>query len=106
MMAAGGDKVSGINGTTNGVNGVKENLKAVADDFKSRLYLDKIIKKKAVNGTNGLGDVQYFKYPQQELDMGALNDIEREIAESAARQNQAQVAGTYDDVSGVEDMNL
>lgn len=100
MMTMGGAKVMGMNGTSaNGFEGVKERMKAVAQDFKHRLYIDKFIKpkKKADDGTSGLGDVgkvQYFKYPSQELDMGSLDAIEQEILRNTE----------VNDVNGMEEV--
>lgn len=105
MMASGGYQIG--SGTVNGTvtENVKERVKAFGANIKQRLYLDKIIKPKEATKeetTNGMGDVQYFKYPQQnqELDMGALEDIEREIAKSGEQFQQQQMSGSYDDVSG------
>jgi hypothetical protein len=105
MMASGGYQIG--SGTVNGTvtENVKERVKAFGTNIKQRLYLDKIIKPKdetKEETTNGMGDVQYFKYPQQnqELDMGALENIEREIAKSGEQFQQRQMSGSYDDVSG------
>lgn len=109
MMASGGYQISqgAVNGTSlTGLDGAKERMKAFGANIKQRLYIDKIIKPKEIQsdeGTNGIGNVQYFKYPQnQELDMGALNDIESEIARSGEQYERRQMSGAYDEMSGSE----
>ena|SRR6218665_1566988 len=97
----------GVNGAeVSGLDGAKERLKDFGQDLKHRFYLDKIIKPKSVSGIEGLGNVEYFKYPQQaeQLNMGALEAIENEIAGSG-QQFGSQFAGAFDDPSimGVED---
>lgn len=90
MMASGTyHTVSGMNGKpAEGLEGVKERLLALKDDMKKRIFLDKVLKSKALkteeNGTNGLGQVQYFMYPNSEesvgeLDMSALDKIHQAI---------------------------
>lgn len=79
MMASGTyQTVSGMNGkSAEGLEGVKERLLALKDDMKKRVFLDKVLKAKAPkteeNGTNGLGQVQYFVYPNSEESMGELD---------------------------------
>lgn len=102
MMASGGyqltgSSVSGLGGTEE----AKQRIKAFGTNLKERLFLDKIIKpKEAVKtGTNGLGNVQYFKYPhsaEKELDMGALDEIEREIAGSGEDYERSTMNGAND----------
>ena len=102
MMASGGYQITS---GTNGVNGLgavdaaKERIKAFGKNLKARFYIDKIIKpKKKDEGTDGMGNVQYFKYPSDEkaLDLGALNSIEDQIT----REAEKQMSGADDDVSG------
>lgn len=93
MMASGGYQVvaGAMNGTKKeGLEGVKERMTAFKEEFKRKLFLDKIIKsKKKEEGTNGMGDVQYFTYPNgKELEgaedhLDTLDRIERQVAESA-----------------------
>jgi hypothetical protein len=110
MMASGGYQIGqgAVNGTgLTGLDGAKERMKAFGANIKQRLYIDKFIKPKETTneeGTNGLGNVQYFKYPQtQELDMGALDNIESEIARSGEQYERRQMSGTYDEMSGAEE---
>lgn len=99
MMASGGyQAVAGaMNGTQKeGIEGVKERMTAFKEEFKRKLFLDKIIKSKKKEegksdeqGANGMGDVQYFTYPNgKELEgasdyLNALDHIEKQVAESA-----------------------
>jgi hypothetical protein len=94
MMASGTyQAVSGMNGKpAEGLEGVKERLLALKDDMKKRIFLDKVLKAKAPkteeNGTDGLGQVQYFLYPNSEetvgeLDMSALDKIHEAIQTNA-----------------------
>ena len=103
----------GINGTgigeVEGLEGAKERLKAFGQELKERLYFDKI--KSMVNmgkpndntNVNGLDEkVTYFN-PNTELDMGSLDDIEREIQHHAEKFEQKQFAGNDDYLSGSDD---
>ena len=101
LIASGGSEVlsKGVSSeNVNGLEGAKDRLRAFAENLKHRLYLDKIIKPKASEATNGVGAVNYFKYPNTELDMGSLNDLENQIAGSADQyEQQAQTNGLYDE---------
>lgn len=101
MMASGTyHAMSGMNGKpTSGLNGVKERLLALKDDMKKRIFLDKVLKakekkeEKTEEGTNGLGQTQYFVYPNTEDSMGAiemneLDRIQQQIQDSAMKYNQ------------------
>ena len=87
MMAA-----SGFNAGTNATNGVdgfsaediKTRIKSFKDSFTSKLFLDKIIKKKIDGGANGVGAVQYYDYPHEnkELDFSALDRLQNQIVQS------------------------
>lgn len=109
MMASGGYQIgSGTVNGLSGMDGVKERVKSFSESFKQRLYLDKIIKSKKQDeeSTNGMGNVQYFKYPQsenKELDMGSLDNIEQEIARLGEQYERKQMSGTYDDMAGIND---
>lgn len=119
MMAANGfqtkkENVSGTEEETDMLEGAKERVLAFKDTFSEKLFLDKILRKKAGDSatsqsaateksTAGMGDVQYFTYPDQgtgslgegEIDMSALDRIEQQVAQSAAafRKNQEEVKG-------------
>jgi hypothetical protein len=112
MMASGGYQIgtAAVNGTgLSGIEEAKERMKAFGENFKKQLYLDKIIKpKSAEEGANGLGKVQYFKYPSQKnlkdqpLDMSVLENIEQQIAESG-KQYEQKLSGAYDELSGSDE---
>lgn len=107
MMASNGfQKGSTVNGLE-GLDGIKERLKAYRETFSEKLYLDKLMKKKAA-ATDGFGELQYFSYPDTSFNGGlaALDDIEEQIAESA-RQFQGRIAGNnYDfDMGELDDQN-
>ncbi len=107
LIATGGYKVaSGVNGAEiGGLEGAKERLKSFASNVKSNLYIDKLIKSDS-EGTGGLGQVQYFKYPNNELDMGGLDAIEDEIRKSGDQFSGTSVGATYEDVAGPEERIL
>lgn len=101
MMASGTyQAMSGMNGKpASGLNGIKERLLALKDDMKKRIFLDKVLKakekkeEKTEEGTNGLGKVQYFVYPNSEESIGAvemneLDKIQQQIQESGMKYNQ------------------
>jgi len=102
MMASGGYQSVAMNGPEKeGFEGVKERMQAFKEEFKKKLFLDKIIKSKSKEeGTNGLGEVQYFTYPNgNELEgpLEDLNRIEQQIAESAKafERKQSFSGGIY-----------
>ena len=113
MMASGTyQTMTSMNGKpTSGLDGVKERLMALKDDMKARIFLDKVLKakeKKTEEGTNGLGQVQYFVYPNSENSMGAvemneLDKIQQQIQASAMKYNQVNGI-EVDLLSGEEDM--
>jgi len=86
MMAANGfQKSSTVNGLE-GLDGIKERIKAYRESFSEKLYLDKLKKKLKSSATNGLGDVRYFTYPGDNSfneSIAALDDIEEQIEQSA-----------------------
>jgi hypothetical protein len=97
MMASGGyQAVAGVmHGTDKeGFEGIKERMTAFKDEFKRKLFLDKIIKSKEKDdSTNGFGEVQYITYPNGKELEGAMDDldrIERQVAESAKNFERKQ----------------
>jgi hypothetical protein len=111
MMASGGyQAISSVNGTSqNGFDGVKERMQAFKEDLKQKLFLDKILKtKKTEEAVAGIGDVEYFTYPGNELNgNAALDHIEQQIAASAEAYDAQQVSGAYDDDMGdTDDSNM
>jgi hypothetical protein len=116
MMASGTyQTMSGMSGKpTSGLDGVKDRLMALKDDMKKRIFLDKVLKSKekkedkSEEGTNGLGQVQYFVYPNSEESMGEvelsqLDAIQKQIQDSAMKYNQVNGI-EVDLLSGEEDM--
>ena len=96
MMASGTyQTASGVNGKpSEGMDGVKDRLLSLKDDMKRRIFLDKVLKAKGTaeeKTTNGLGQVQYFVYPNSdesmgELDMSALDTIHKAIQDNATKE--------------------
>lgn len=106
MMASGGYQAVAMNGLEKeGFEGVKERMQAFKEEFKKKLFLDKIIKAKSKEeeSTNGIGEVQYFTYPNGRELEGAqedLNRIEQQIAESAKafERKQSMSGGMYGEI--------
>lgn len=93
VMAANGFQKSTAVSGLEGLDGVKERLSAYKSSMSEKLYLDKIMKKKLADaGVSGIGELQYFTYPDNSMTghLAALDDIEDQIAESA-RQFQGQI---------------
>ena len=106
MMASGGyQTIAGaMNGNErDGFDGIKDRLTAFKEEFKHKLFLDKIIKIKTKDeeATNGMGEVQYFTYPNgKELEgpIEDLNRIEQQIADSAkAFERKQSMSGMHGD---------
>lgn len=104
MMAANGfnkstsTTVSGLEG----LEGVKERIKAYKESMTEKFYLDKIMKKKnSTAAANGIGELQYFTYNDpMNGHLAALDDIEQQIAESAM-QFREQMTGDEDFQVGI-----
>jgi hypothetical protein len=131
MMASGGyQAISGtMNGTVEkeGFEGVKERLEAFKEEFKRKLFLDKIptstkpaatTKEAATEeATNGMGEVQYFTYPDSSkelqgaddhvLDLTALDRIEKQVAVAAQKYDASKqpISGMESDETGMTDIN-
>src|SRR5574337_580393 len=102
MMAANGFQQSDTQmkgtpkeGLEGALEGAKERVMNFKDTFSQKLYLDKVLKtkepKKDDGTTSGVGEVQYFTYPEnkelnagKELDLTALDQLEKQVAESGA----------------------
>jgi len=113
MMASSGFSTAA--GTTQGIDGfsaadVKARVMGFKDSIASKLFLDKIIKKKDAapkkESTNGVGAIQYFTYPDQnkELDFSALDHLEKQIQQSGT-EYQKSIQGTEEEetVQGNDD---
>ena len=101
MMAANGFQKAGTVSGLEGLAGVKERLQAYKESLSDKFYLDKIIKKK--QGTSGIGELQYFSYPDSSVngELAALDDIENQLAESAMN---FQMNGNEDLQIGIVDL--
>lgn len=98
MMAANGYQQSGTqmqgtpkDGLEGLIEGAKERVMNFKDTFTEKLFLDKVMKKeeKKDEQTKGVGEVQYFTYPEnkelgegKELDLTALDNLEKQVIES------------------------
>jgi hypothetical protein len=89
----------------------KDRVSNFTDILKEKLFLDKLMKKKEEPpATAGIGDVQYFTYPQQnqlgqgEVDLTALDEIESQIAQSAAAYKNQQMSGMLPGNEGMESL--
>lgn len=105
LMAANGFQKSETVGGLEGLDGVKERLQAYKLSLQEKFYLDKLLKKNATaTATSGFGELQYFNYPNASMngELAALDDIERQIAESAM-QFQGQMT-SENDLTGSEDL--
>jgi hypothetical protein len=87
MMAANGFQSSSVNGVDDGLEGVKDRVMAFKDSFSQKLYLDKIIKKKAATTVTGIGDLQYFN-ANEVAGLAALSNVEDQIENSALSRLQ------------------
>lgn len=113
LMAANGfqksDSTAPVNGTDEKekdmLDGVKDRVMTFKENFQQKLFLDKLLKSKKADeatnqeNTNGVGEVQYFVYPEnkelegatdKEIDMSALEHIENKIAASANNFTQKE----------------
>ncbi|WP_207515028.1 hypothetical protein [Longitalea luteola] len=92
-------KTAPVNGLE-GLDGVKERLQALKSSITEKFLLDKLLKKK---GLRGLGNVQYFNYPDQAVgELAALDSIENQIIESGM---QFQGTNDYTLVDGIDGMD-
>jgi hypothetical protein len=120
MMAANGFQTKTVNGTDDGMEGIKDRVMAFKDSFSQKLYLDKIIKKKATAPVAGFGELQYFNYANEVAGLAALNNVEEQIENSAMarlQMNGSRMGAADDDglpgmqgplaeLSDVSDYNL
>lgn len=96
MMASNGFQKSTTVSGLEGLDGVKERVKAFKESMSDRFYLDKIMKKKTASTTSGIGELQYFNYPDTMGELAALNDIEKQIEESALQFKGGANAEEYE----------
>ncbi|MCC7302517.1 MAG: hypothetical protein IT233_07745 [Bacteroidia bacterium] len=115
MMAANGFQQSNTEmkgtqkeGLEGMIEGAKDRVVAFKDTFSQKLYLDKVMKKKEEKkeATNGVGEVQYFTYPDnkelgqgKDLDLTALDRLEKQVVESGEsfqQKNMGTLMGEID----------
>jgi hypothetical protein len=111
--------VSGVDGL-DGLDGVKERLNLFKGSLKDRLYIDKLIKK-TDTPVAGIGNLQYFNYPNEvgyaEADfaggLAELSSIEQQLETSAMSRLPMDGMGANETIeamegglSDVEDYNL
>ncbi len=104
--------VNGVEGTADdmyGLEGAKDRAIAYGKNFAQKLWLDKVIPalKEDATPVSGLGEVQYFVYPNEapvgQLDMSALERLESQLKQSAQQYAAKQPAVTgFEDVEGLE----
>ncbi|MBI4929898.1 MAG: hypothetical protein HY841_03985 [Bacteroidetes bacterium] len=112
MMASGTYQKPGVNGTEDKqdlLEGAKERVLSFKENIQQKLWLDKVLKGKKKEekndekkeGTNGVGEVQYFIHPSEEKkvlegadekepDMSAMDTIEKLVAKSGEEFIQKQ----------------
>lgn len=89
--------------TTQGLNGLiegaKDRVMSFKDSLQEKLFLDKILKQGEKKEGKSVGEVSYFTYPEnkeleggeeKELDMTALDRLERKVQESGEEYIQKQ----------------
>jgi hypothetical protein len=119
MMAANGFQTKTVSGVEDGMEGIKDRMMAFKDSFSQKLYLDKILKKKATTPVTGFGDLQYFNYANEVAGLAALNNVEEQIENSAMARLQMNggnmgaadeglpgMQGPLAELSDVSDYNL
>lgn len=94
MMASNGFQSKSLKGV-DGIEDMKERLETYKNSFLEKTYVDKIkvLQKGKEKATDGVGEVQYFTYPQNLLEgvtdeMDALNRIENHIANQGLQRSQ------------------
>lgn len=96
LMASNGFQTKSTVAGLDGMDGIKDRLQAYKDSFAQKLYLDKVLKKKA-EGVNGMGQLQYFNYgdynPQLTGESYYSNDLNGGLAALDNIQQQIEDAG-------------
>lgn len=101
MMAANGfQKTTAVSGIE-GLDGIKERVQAFKESFSEKLYLDKLKQKGLIpSGTNSMGELQYFSYPNG--DLAALDAIEDQLSHSAAQFQGQLPEADFEGVDGAD----
>ena len=105
-MAASNQKKSDTISGIDGLDGVKERMKAYKDSLMEDFFINKLVKKKSVKG---IGEVQYFNYPDATVgELAALDSIENQLIESGMQfqgtEDYSLIAG-IDEMDGVDEMD-
>lgn len=102
--------VDGADDDLLGLNDAKERALAYGKGFAQKMWLDKFIPSLKPTGVNGLGEVQYFVYPNENpvgaIDMSALDKLEAQVSQSAqqyAGKQQVSGLGEMEGVEGLDD---
>lgn len=103
---------NGVNGTDDdllGLNDAKERALAYGKGFAQKMWLDKFIPSLKPSGVNGLGEVQYFVYPNENpvgaIDMSALDRLESQVSQSAQQYAGKQQVSGLDEMEGIEGLD-
>lgn len=99
MMAANGFQKTKSMGGLDGLDGVKERVQAYKETFSEKLFIDKLVSKKTA-AVNGMGNIQYFNYPNDAGgELAALDYIENQITESGMQQMQGSEGSFANDIT-------
>lgn len=102
-MAASNQKKSDTISGIDGLDGVKERMKAYKDSLMEDFFLNKLLKKKSVNG---IGEVQYFNYPDATVgELAALDSIENQLIESGMQFQGTEDYSLVDGIDGMDGMD-
>lgn len=113
MASAINVKEKAVSGTEE--QGIMDGINERVDSFKTQLsqkfFIDKFLKKSSPGTTNGVGEVEYFasaaapaamELQGPELDLSALENLERQIAESGNQYAKQQMKGIEDEVGELD----
>lgn len=118
-MMASGFQAKAPSAATNGVDGAEDDLLGLNDakeralaygkGFAQKMWLDKLIPSLKPAGVNGLGEVQYFVYPNENpvgaIDMSALDRLESQVSQSAQQYAGKQQVSGFGDIDGIEGLD-
>lgn len=111
MMASNGFQSKSLKGI-DGVEDMKERLNTYKKSFLEKTYIDKIktLQKGKEKATDGVGEVQYFTYPQNLLEgatdeFDALNRIENHIANQGLQRSQITGITEFEGLDEIETLS-
>lgn len=118
MASAISVKDKGVSGTEEQgiMDGVNERIDSFKNQLSQKFFLDKLLQKKQTKKTgtepvSGMGEVQYFSTASatpselngsDELDLSALERLERQIAESGNQYAKQQMKGIEDEIGELD----